>query len=88
MIKKEALNFSKQERLFYAWKEQCNRLHTLSSFIQNNFNRLKDDEYIDKDNMLERISEFDKLYYEVTTNLISLKKEINSLMDDVVKSFE
>jgi hypothetical protein len=70
-----------QEQIFIQWESTCNKLKSLKSFVQNDFNRMLHDGYVTKENIKESILEFNELYSNALNEISGLKTEIEKLLN-------
>ena len=73
-------NESKQ--LFTEWNLACGRLRLLSSFVQNDFDRMLQDGYVTKEDIKKSIPEFNELYSKAITQIFELKTEIEKVLNE------
>lgn len=71
-----------QEQLFNEWCFILEKISGLKSFIQNNFDRMIEDEYIKKDEIKHSIPEFEDLFHRNILELTELKNKIIILMKE------
>jgi RNAse (barnase) inhibitor barstar len=71
-----------QQDLFLDWNNKCNELRDLSSFIQNDFDRLLADGHTTPEEIIELRSEFFKQYVCLLTDIEVLYKKIYDLMSE------
>ena len=69
-----------QEQLFLDWNDKCNKLKDLSSFIQNDFDRLLADGYTTREEIIKQRSEFFKQYVDLVSNIDELRTKMYDLM--------
>lgn len=74
-----------QEQLFNEWGLVCNKLKSLKSFVQNDFERMLQDSYITKEDIKKSISEFNELYLKIIIEISELKTEIEKLLNKYAK---
>ncbi len=70
-----------QEELFNEIKNLKHRTSILSSYIQNDFNRLLNDGLIDKEQIKNSINDMQEDYDNLINYLILLKKQSTELME-------
>jgi len=75
-----------QEDLFIEWGYTCSELKELRKCIQNDFKRLKSDNYITNEQIYQDKVEFLKRYDKLMKKLKTLKKSIITVMDTELNS--
>jgi uncharacterized protein YaaN involved in tellurite resistance len=66
----------KQQELFEEWQFVSQKILDLKSFVQNNFDEMIADGYIEKDEIEHSISKFENLFEKNVSELIKLKDYI------------
>lgn len=70
---------TEQEELFYNWKSECEKLKSLSGFIQNDFERMLADGTT-KEEIKQAEIEYKKEYINTINNISSLESKIHILL--------
>ena len=66
----------KQQKLFEDWQFISQKILDLKSFIQNDFDRMITDKYIEKEEIKHSIPEFEDLFERNISQLRKLKEDI------------
>lgn len=74
-----------QFNLYADWKQEVDDLKQVIAIIQNDFNRLKNDGYITKEQLADNILEFNKIFEDRIKNLFDKKQEINNFLLKVLE---
>lgn len=74
-----------QFNLYADWKQVVDDLKPVIAIIQNDFNRLKNDGYITKEQLADNILEFNKIFEDRIKNLFDKKQEINDFLLKVLE---
>ena len=77
---------SLQSDTFSDWNYTCSQLRNLSNHIQNDFKRLKADNYITNEEIYQDKIDFLKQYEKLTTKIDELKLTVVSIFDSELNS--